>query len=184
MKVIGDVWDGRSAGEQRDEQQADDLPATPQRDLRRERRIAALAHPGQTLLIASDERERCRKRHLEAGVDDRFGCEQQHAKCRYRERAEGKCRAIDQHADENDADHDEGALGRNLRARQQKIECRRDQGGKRRPFLDWVTRLEAKGKFAALLPDCYPFLPRPCLSAVRKAASTRLAASSCMPGIT
>ena len=184
MKVIGDIWDGRGAGEQRDEQQAGDLPAAPQRDLRRERRIAALAHPGQTLLIASDERERCRKRHLEAGVDDRFGCEQQHAKCRYRERAEGKCRAIDQHADENDADHDEGALGRNLRARQQKIECRRDQGGKRRPFLDWVTRLEAKGKFAALLPDCYPFLPRPCLSAVRKAASTRLAASSCMPGIT
>ena len=139
MKVIGDVWDGRGAGEQRDEQQAGDLPAAPQRDLRRERGIAALAHPGQALLIAGDKRERCRKRHLEAGVNDCFGCEQQHAKCRYRERAEGKCRAIDHHADENDADHDEGALGRNLRARQQKIECRRDQGGKRRPFLDCVT---------------------------------------------
>src|SRR6516165_6300560 len=37
-----------------------------------------------------------------------------------------------------------GALGRNLRARQQKIECRRDQGGKRRPFLDGMAAAEGR----------------------------------------
>ena len=125
-----------------------DLSATPQRDLRRERGIAALAHPGQALLVSGDERQRCRKRHLEARVNDRFGCEQQHAERRDRERAEGERRAIGHHTDEDDADHDEGALGRNLRPRQQEIERRRRQRRERRPFLDWVT---------AVL-----FCPKPC----------------------
>src|SRR5262249_17126827 len=107
-------------------------------------------------------------------------CEQQHAERRDRERAEGERRAIDHHTDEDDADHDEGALGRNLRTRQQEIERRRGQRRERRPFLDWVTSLENKGQFGFLLPDCYRLvLP----SATRSAASTRLAASSCIPGI-
>jgi hypothetical protein len=117
--------------------------AAPQRDLRRERRIAALAHPRQALLVPGDERQRCRKRHLETRVNDRFGCEQQHAERRDRERAEGERRAIDHHSDEDDADHDEGALGRNLRTRQQEIERRRGQRRERRPFLDGMGLLNA-----------------------------------------
>src|SRR5215472_17478517 len=145
--------------------------AAPQRDLRRERRIAALAHPRQALLVPGDERQRCRKRHLETRVNDRFGCEQQHAERRDRERAEGERRAIDHHSDEDDADHDEGALGRNLRTRQQEIERRRGQRRERRPFLDCVTAVLFCPKpcqlvaelalFRALWPSCRSVLSPP-----------------------
>jgi hypothetical protein len=50
-------------------------------------------------------------------MNDRFRREQQDAERRNGERAEGECRTIDHHADEHDCDHDEGALGRNLRPR-------------------------------------------------------------------
>jgi hypothetical protein len=49
-------------------------------------------------------------------------------------------------------------LGRDFRARQQKIERRRRERGERRPFLDCVTALENKEQFAILLPNCYPTL--------------------------
>ena len=57
MEVISDVGDRGGAREQRDDEQADDLAAAPERQLGGERRVAAFAHPGQTLLVPGDERE-------------------------------------------------------------------------------------------------------------------------------
>ena len=81
-------------------------------------------------------------------MNDSFGRQQQHDQRRHRERAKGERRAIDHDADEHNSDHDEGALGRNFCAGKQKVKRRGAQGGKRRPFFDWVT---------AVL-----FCPKPC----------------------
>ena len=81
-------------------------------------------------------------------MHDRFGRQQQDAQGCHRERAEREGRAIDHDADENDGDHDEGALRRHLGTRKQKIEGGYQQGGERRPLLDCVT---------AVL-----FCPKPC----------------------
>jgi hypothetical protein len=87
--MIGDVGDRRGAGEQRDDEHADDLSPAPQRDLRRQWRVAAFAHPGQPLLISRDEGQcRC-ERHLKARMNDGFRREQQHAERRDGESAEG-----------------------------------------------------------------------------------------------
>jgi len=74
-KVIGDVRDGRGACEQRYDEQAGDFAPTPERDLGGQRRLAALAHPGQPLLVPGDEGQSCCERHLEARMDDGFRCE-------------------------------------------------------------------------------------------------------------
>jgi hypothetical protein len=55
-------------------------------------------------------------------MDDGFRCEQQHAERRDCQRAEGERRAIDHHSYKHNGYHDERALGRNLRARQHKVE--------------------------------------------------------------
>ena len=78
-------------------------------------------------------------------MGDSLGRQKQHAERCDRERTEGERRAINHDADEDDGDHYEGALGRDFRARQQKIERRRRERGERRPFLDCATWLERKG---------------------------------------
>ena len=47
-------------------------------------------------------------------MNDGLRSKQQHTDCRNGKRPEGKRRAIDHDADEDDCNHDEGALGGNL----------------------------------------------------------------------
>jgi hypothetical protein len=51
-------------------------------------------------------------------MHDRFRREQHHAERREREIAQRQRRAVDHHGDEHDRRHDEGALRRDLRARE------------------------------------------------------------------
>jgi hypothetical protein len=76
---------------------------------------------------------------LEARIDDGFRRQQQHAKRGDRYRAEGQCRPVYHDTGQHDGNHDERALGRNLRARQQQVECRRRERRRRRPFFDRVS---------------------------------------------
>ena len=69
-------------------------------------------------------------------MHDRFRLQQQYAKCEDRERAERQRRPVHHHPDQHDRDHDEGALGRDFRARQQQIEGGCDERGRGGPFLD------------------------------------------------
>ena len=70
-------------------------------------------------------------------MHDRFGRKQQDQQRRDRDRAQGQDRPIEHHADEHDRDHDEGALGCDLRAGKDEIERGDDERGERSPFLDW-----------------------------------------------
>ena len=65
-------------------------------------------------------------------MHDRLRRKQQHDEGRDRERAEGQRRPIHHDADQHDRDHDEGALRRDLGARQQQIE-RAPRPARRRP---------------------------------------------------
>src|SRR6478672_12013423 len=56
--------------------------------------------------------------------------------------------------------------------------------GPRSQVSAWVLGIEIKAKNDLLLPNCYPFVLLRLASAARRTASTRLAASSCIPGIT
>jgi hypothetical protein len=69
-------------------------------------------------------------------VHDRFGRKQQDQQRRDRHRAQGQDRPIEHHADEHDRDHDERALGCDLRAGKDEIERGDDERGERSPFLD------------------------------------------------
>ena len=79
----------------------------PHSAARGERRIG-LGVPRPAVLIARDQRQRRRKRHLEARMHHRLRREQQHCEGRDRNGAEGERRAIEHDADEHDRDHDEG----------------------------------------------------------------------------
>ncbi len=107
------------------------------------RGVGAGHHPRQAALVGGNQRQRRRKRHLEARMHDRLRREQQHAEGRDRERAERQRRPVGHHADQHDRGHDEGALGRDLGARQQQIAERRDQRADRGPFLDRAGAGEA-----------------------------------------
>jgi hypothetical protein len=77
-----------------------------------------------------------RKRHLEARMHQRFRRHHQHDHGGNRQRAEGDGAAVDHDRDQHHRRHEERALGRDFRTRQQQIERRRGKRGRRRPFLD------------------------------------------------
>jgi hypothetical protein len=86
-------------------------------------------------------------------MNDRLRGEQEHSDGRNRQRAEGQRRPIDHHADENDRDHDEGALGRNLGTGKQEIQCGDDERREGRPFLDWVIAVSFCLMWSRRLPE-------------------------------
>ncbi len=69
-------------------------------------------------------------------MHDRLRREEQHQQRRNRHRAQGQDRPVEHDADENDRDHDERALRRDLGAREYEIEGGYEQRGERRPFFD------------------------------------------------
>ena len=114
----------------------DDFAHAPQRRASAERGIGSGAPPGDAALVAGNQRQRCRKRHLEARMHHRFRREQQHHQYGNGHGAERQDRSIEQDADQYDRDHDERALGRDLGTGQHQIERGHEQRRKRRPFLD------------------------------------------------
>ena len=66
----------------------------------------------------------------------RFRREEQHDQSGDRHRAERQHRPVEHDADEDDGDHNERALGRDLGAGQHEIERSHQQRAERRPFLD------------------------------------------------
>jgi hypothetical protein len=137
VEAIGRVRRGGEAGEQRREDEARDLAHAPERSAGAERGIGAGARPREAALVAGDQRQGRRKRHLEARVHDRFGRKHQDQQRRDRHRAQGQDRPIEHHADEHDRDHDERALGCDLRAGKDQIERGDEERAERSPFLDW-----------------------------------------------
>ena len=123
-----------------------DLAPAPERDARAERRLRLRRQPGQPALIGRDQRERCRKRHLEARMHDRFRRDCQQHQSRHRDGAERQRRTVEHHPDQHDRGHDEGALGRDLGAGQQQIEGRNDQRCERTPFLDRTAACDARNQ--------------------------------------
>ena len=133
------------AGGQRHHDQRCDLAPAPERDARPARRLGAGLHPGrcrahrrrsapaspQTTSGSSDARR------LRAGAAARASA----ASARLRKVSAG---TVDHDTDKHDRRHDEGALGRDLRAGQQQVEERREQRRKRRPFLDRVAHREQR----------------------------------------
>ena len=99
----------------------------------------------QPVPIARDERQRRRERHLEARMHHGFRRQQQHRDRRDGERAEGHGGPVDQHREQHDPDHVIAALRRHFRAGEQQVERRRREREKRRPFLELIKSLEAKG---------------------------------------
>src|SRR5476649_543687 len=71
VEVISGIRRRREAGDERGKDQADDLPPAPQRHTRAQRSVD-LGAPRQAVLIAGDQRERRRERHLEARIRNRF----------------------------------------------------------------------------------------------------------------
>jgi len=69
-------------------------------------------------------------------MHDRFRREQEHHQRGYGQRAHGQRRTVEQHADKNDADHDERALRRHLIAGQDEIKAGDEKRRERGPFLD------------------------------------------------
>ena len=143
VEMEGGVGRGGQPGHQRRQDQPGDLAPAPQRHARAERGVGT-GTPRQPILIGRDQRQRRRKRHLEARMHDRLRREQQHGEGRDRERPQRQRRPVGHHADQDDGGHDEGALGRDLGARQQQIEERRHQRAGRGPFLDRPGAGEAR----------------------------------------
>ena len=78
-------------------------------------------------------------------MHQRFRRHRQHDQGRDRERAKRNRPAIDHDRDQHHGCHEERALRRHFRPRQQQIEGGRDEGCRRRPFLDGVADRE-RGK--------------------------------------
>ena len=76
-------------------------------------------------------------------MDERFGRRDQDDHRRDGQRAERHRAAIDHDCDQHDGRHEERPLRRDLRARQEQIERRRDQSRRSRPFLDREAHREA-----------------------------------------
>ena len=85
------------------------------------------------------------KRHLKARMHQRFRRDRQHDQGRDRERAKRNRAAIDHDRDQHHGRHEERALRRHFRPRQQQVERSGCERRHRRPFLDGVADRE-RGK--------------------------------------
>jgi len=85
VKMEGSIGRRGKSCHQRRQSQHRDLAAAPQRHTRPKRRVGA-TEPRQPMLIGRDQRQRRRKRHLEAWVHDGLRREQQYGERRDRER--------------------------------------------------------------------------------------------------
>ena len=139
VEMIGGEQRRREAGDQGREHERDKLAPAPKRKPRAERGCSTRRNPRNAALIGGDERERRRKRHLETWMHHRLRRHDHDGERGNRERAQRQRLAVEYYAEEHDCGHDEGALGRDLCARQDEIERRGKEGSCRRPFLDCVT---------------------------------------------
>src|ERR1700737_3587890 len=98
-KVIGGVGNRRRACEQRSQNEAHHLAPSPQRNPGSQRRLASLAHPWQTMLVAGDESERCCKRHLKTWMYDRLRSKHENTQGGHCYASKGQRLAIDKNSD-------------------------------------------------------------------------------------
>ena len=144
MEVKGGIGRGRKSRHQRCQDQRHDLPAAPQSNARTRRAIGRGKQARHADLHQRDEPERCRKRHLEARMDQRFRRNHQHDQRRHCQGSERDGPPIDHDGDQHHGGHEKRTLGRNFGARQQQIEGGRDQRRRRGPFLDRRTDGETR----------------------------------------
>ena len=100
--------------------------------------------PWKAVLVCGDEGKRRCERHLEPRMHDGLWRQQQNDNRRHRERAESQCRTIEHNADKDNRDHDVGALGRHLGAREQQIKGRRQERSRCSPLLDRPSMSERR----------------------------------------
>ncbi|MGY2806579.1 hypothetical protein ACVIHI_002777 [Bradyrhizobium sp. USDA 4524] len=77
-------------------------------------------------------------------MHQRLRRDREHDQRRHRQRPEGDRAAVDDHGEQHHGGHEERPLRRDLRARQQQIERRGDQRGRRGPFLDRMPRRQRR----------------------------------------